>query len=59
MKEFLLFLWERYALRCRNVGYGRCRWNCPQWPTWPKQRILLDEGMCRSCYWDDYVIHYK
>lgn len=53
MIEFILFLWQRLVLRCRNIGYGRCRWNCNT-----VKRILIDEEMCWPCY-DDYCEKYK
>ena len=70
MIEFVKFLWMRYAQRCRNVGYGRCRWGgafCRDhrrryvchWFGLSGVRLLIDEGMCHSCYLDDYVINYK
>lgn len=64
MIEFLKFLWERYVLRCRNIGWGYCNWGCDLaafegYAPKRKQRILIDEGMCRECYWGDYVENYK
>lgn len=56
MKEFFLFLWERYFKGARNVGYGHCRWNCYGYQ--PRQRILVDEGMCWACY-EDYLVRFK
>lgn len=55
MKEFVAFLWMRFVLRCRNVGYRKCRWN----PACGPKRILIDEGMCHDCYFNDYVLNYK
>lgn len=56
-KEFILFLWDRYFRKCRNIGYGRCNWNCSYRAEGP-QRILLDEGMCWPCY-ESYIEDYK
>lgn len=65
--EFWLFLWDRYVRRCRNIGYGWCRWGGPhcrqhrrRW-SWLLHgcRILIDEGMCSGCYFNDYVENYK
>lgn len=53
MREFIVFIWERFVRRGRNVGYGRCHW------CWRVKAIFIDEQMCRSCYFDDYVINYK
>lgn len=52
-KEFILFLWERFVGRARNIRYGRCRWDCRK-----VRRILIDEGMCWPCY-EDYCDEYK
>ncbi len=56
IREFFRFLWERFVRRSRNIGYGTCRWNCERLP---RRRILLDEGMCPDCYFNDYVMRYK
>lgn len=56
MKEFILFLWDRFIRRCRNVGYGECLWNHEGQAA---RRILLDERMCHDCYFNDYVLRYK
>lgn len=60
MKEFLRFLWKRYIQGCRNLEWGRCRWNCG---VHPKERlknriILIDEQMCWPCY-EDYCARFK
>lgn len=55
MIEFIRFVWRRYVLRCRNIGWGKCRWLCEG----KRRMILLDEGMCPNCYWNDYVLRYK
>jgi hypothetical protein len=53
MREFIRFLFQRLILRARNIGYGRCRWDCGR-----VRRILRDEGMCWPCY-EDYCERYK
>jgi len=70
MRHLIRFLWLRYWLGCSNITYGRCGWGGPycedhrrRWyVTWfglDRVVLLADEGMCHSCYWSDYVIHYK
>lgn len=53
IRDFLEFLWKRFAERCRNIGYGVCRWNCNR-----MKMIFLDDRMCLPC-WEDYIEHYK
>ena len=53
--EYIKYLWFRYWKGCRNIGYAQCRWSCPA----GKRRILLDEGMCERCYFEDYMWDYK
>lgn len=57
MTEFILFLWDRYVRRCRNIGWGNCQWRSDLHVS--KRRIFKDEAMCPECYWGDYVQNYK
>jgi hypothetical protein len=69
MIELLKLLYERFILRARNIGYGRCRWGgphcrdhrrrwCVVWFGLDRVRLLKDEGMCWPCY-EVYCEKYK
>ncbi len=59
--EFIAFVWQRYVLRCRNIGFGPCRWGvvCGSGAPGKVGRLFLDEDMCPDCYFNDYVENYK
>jgi len=70
MTELIKFMWLRLVLKARNIGYARCRWGGPRcedhrrwiycrWFGLDRVCILRDEGMYRTCYFDDYVLRYK
>lgn len=70
MLRLIAFLWLRYVKRSRNIGYGRCRWGGPTcedhrrrivvtWFGLDRCPVLIDESMCRRCYWDEYVPKHK